>query len=234
MSLTREILSLLDEGEGPKLIFAVSMENHQPYGEDKFGEPCASGLRCPGLDREETAVLETFVRGEEDADAALGALTEALRQREEPVLLVFWGDHRPNLGLPDGRNVYASLGCCSGTDTEAWGPEELRGMLTTNYLIWSNRGLDAASRTESSTLLGLHVLERLGFPLTDWFRWLSLRTEDRYLLYRPRLFVDGAGSAFARIPPEAAEVMEEYAAAVGDLVYGGGTLFRRYRGEGSG
>ena len=102
-------------------------------------------------------------------------------------------------------------------------------MLSTNYLIWANYGLTPARHTESSTLLGLHVLERLGFPLTDWFRWLSLRTEDRFLLYRPRLYADGMGRVFARIPAEEADLMEEYAAAVGDVVYGGGTLFRRYR-----
>ena len=228
-SLTAEILAALDVGEGPKLIFAVSMENHQPYNAAKFGEPCASGLRCPGLDGEETAVLEAYVRGAEDADAALGALAAALKTREEPVLLVFWGDHRPNLGLPDGRNVYAALGCCTGTDTEAWQPEELRRMLTTNFLLWANYGLEPARRTESSTLLGLHVLERLGCPLTDWFRWLQMHAEGEYLMYRPRLYVDGEGTAYARIPPQAELIMDTYGAAVGDVVYGGGTIFRKYR-----
>ncbi len=231
MALTEKILALLDAAEGTKqFIFAVSMENHQPYNAAKFGEGSASAPTSSLLDGDELALLDTFVRGTEDADAALGALAAALAGREEPVMLVFWGDHRPNLGLPDGRNVYDALGCCRGTDTEAWPPEELLGMLSTNYLVWTNYGLKSEERTESSTLLGLHALEDLGFPLTDWFRWLSAQVDGRCLMYRPRLYVDGAGVPCAAIPERYDEIMHAYAAAVSDVVYGGCTIFRRYRG----
>lgn len=232
MALTRQILSLLEEGgDRRQMIFSVSMENHQPYYAGKFEEEAKCGLSSPLLDGEELAVLDCYVHGLEDADEALGALVKALQAREEPVMLVFWGDHRPNLGLPDGRNIYADLGCCPGSDTEAWGPEELRSMLSTDYLIWTNYAPPREERTESSTLLGLHVLEELGFPLTDWFRWLRLELDGNYLMYRPRLYVDGAGEAMDAVPPEQRERMRAFAAAVSDMVYGENSLFRRHRGE---
>ncbi len=232
MALTGQILTLLEEGGGRRqMIFSVSMENHQPYYAGKYPEEAECGLSSPLLDGEELAVLNCYVHGLEDADRALGALVKALKAREEPVMLVFWGDHRPNLGLPDGRSVYADLGCCPGSDTEAWGPDELKSMLSTDYLIWTNYAPPGEGRTESSTLLGLHVLEELGFPLTDWFRWLRLELDGNCLLYRPRLFVEGTGEARDAVPPEQRERMRAFAAAVSDMVYGDNALFRRHRGE---
>ena len=226
LALTREILAALEEPSGaPRMIFAISMENHQPYIASKFGEECRSGLRSPVLDKEEREVLDACVRGLEDADEALGALTDALSQREEPVMLVFWGDHRPNLGLADGRNVYQSLGLYEDPDTGSWEPEPLKRMLTTDYLIWTNYGLPKEDGPESSTLLGLHVLEKLGFPLTNYYAWLRERVDGHCLLYRPRLFVKWDGTALAAVPEEEGELMRLYAAAVYDLVYGEGRIF---------
>lgn len=230
MALSQEILSLLDDGEAaPKLIFAVSMENHQPYTAAKYGEPCRSGLSSDALTEVELEVLDAYVRGAEDADEALGRLVGELREREEPVMLVFWGDHLPNLGLPDGGKVFDRLGCCIGSDTEAWPPEELQRMLSTDYVIWTNYGTHAEDRTESSLLLGLHVLEKLGFPLTDYYSWLRERIEDACLMFRPRLFTDASGRAFASVPAEARPAMTAFAAAVGDIVYGGSGLFEPKR-----
>ena len=233
LALSREIISLLEKpSDAPRMIFAVSMENHQPYNAGKYGESCRSGLRCEGLAPEEQEVLDAYVHGVEDADEALGLLTDYLAQREEPVLLVFWGDHLPNLGLADGRNVYQSLGLYEDPDTTHWEPELLRRMLSTDYLIWRNTAAAPEVRTESSTLLGLHVLEELDFPLTDYYAWLREQVDGRLLLWRPRLFVDGEEAVYADIPEARRKSMRLYAAAVYDLVYGDGGLFApQRRGE---
>ena len=225
-ALSEMLLRLLAEAhDAPQMFFTVSMENHQPYSAAKFGESCASGLRADGLEADELAALDAYVCGLEDADKGLKILTDALRETEEPVMLVFWGDHRPNLGLSDGRNVYEELGVCSGTDTEAWGPEELAEMLSTNWLIWTNYPLEAEDRTESCTMLGLHVLETLGFELTDYYRWLAKVTDGRYLLYRPRLFADASGLFSRTIPEPYEKLMKSYTAAVHNIVYGDRSIF---------
>ncbi len=226
IALSEMLLSLLaEEHDAPQMIFTVSMENHQPYSAAKFGESCSSGLRCDKLEEDELAVLDAYVSGLEDADRGLKKLTDALRDSPEPVMLVFWGDHRPNLGLADGRNVYEELGQCSGTDTEAWAPAELAEMLSTNWLIWTNYGLEAEDRTESSTMLGLHVLETLGFELTDYYRWLRMVADGRYLMYRPRLYADPSGLLAREIPEPYEKMMKSYAAVVYDVVYGDHSLF---------
>ena len=225
-ALSEMLLALLaEEHDRPQMYFTVSMENHQPYSAAKFGENCASGLHADALEEDELAALDAYVSGLEDADKGLKILTDALKDAEEPVMLVFWGDHRPNLGMSDGRNIYEALGQCSGTDTEAWGPEELAEMLSTNWLIWTNYPLEAEDRTESCTMLGLHVLEMLGFELTDYYRWLEKVADGRYLLYRPRLFADAAGTFSRTIPEPYEKLMKSYAAAIYDIVYGDRSLF---------
>ena len=232
IALSEMLLSLLrEEHDAPQMIFTVSMENHQPYSAAKFGENCASGLRADALEEDELALLDAYVSGLEDADRGLKVLTDALRDSEQPVMLVFWGDHRPNLGLADGRNVYEELGQCSGTDTEAWAPEELAEMLTTDWLLWTNYPLEAEDRTESSTMLGLHVLQTLGFELTDYYRWLQLVADGRYLMYRPRLYADPKGLRTREIPEVYEKLMKSYAAVVYDVVYGDLSLFQPCRRE---
>lgn len=233
MVLTAEILSQLDAREGPQLIFAVSMENHQPYSAEKYGEAAAISPVSDLLSETELQVLDAYVHGAENADAALGALADALREREEPVLLVFWGDHLPNLGLADGSNIYADLGFCDGTDTEAWGAEELQRMLCTDYVLWSNYGLETSEGMESSTFLGLHVLEKLGYPLTDYYAWLRDYVDGQVLMSRPRLFTDGAGRAYSAVPEEQRDLMLLWRAAVTDAVYEG-QYFTKYRSPASG
>ena len=98
-------------------------------------------------------------------------------------------------------------------------------MLSTNWLIWTNYGLEAEDRTESSTMLGLHVLETLGFELTDYYRWLRMVADGRYLMYRPRLYADPSGLLAREIPEPYEKMMKSYAAVVYDVVYGDHSLF---------
>ena len=53
-------------------------------------------------------MLEVYTEGVRDADAMLGRLTAYFAEREEPVVLVFYGDHLPYLG--DNQKGYAELG----------------------------------------------------------------------------------------------------------------------------
>ncbi|MFR7893862.1 MAG: sulfatase-like hydrolase/transferase [Dysosmobacter sp.] len=53
-------------------------------------------------------MLEVYTEGVRDADAMLGRLVDLLRRAEEPVVLVFFGDHLPYLG--DNQKGYAELG----------------------------------------------------------------------------------------------------------------------------
>ena len=231
LALTEELLRRHGEraGAAPEFYFVISMENHQPYSPGLYGDANDVSMEAEGLNGEEAETLRTYACAARDADAALARLIEYFNETGEPLLLVFWGDHKPNLRVGDGT-VYESLGLADSSVTTDWSTETLAEMLSTDWLIWSNYAeLPAVEEPESCTLLGLRALRCLGFELTDWWQWLDRRVAPDYLLYRARLFAARDGTLYDAIPEERAAMMEDYAAVVRDLVYGEGTVFRHAR-----
>lgn len=231
VSLSREIIVSYEKnaGNGPQMFFAVSMENHQPYPLDKYRSPSGAGLSSDLLTEEDLTALDIYVHGLADADKGLGLLTDYFSKTEEPVMIVFWGDHAPNLTLPDGVTAFRKLGMRSSDSYADWSPEELKEALSTDYVIWTNYGMEKQDKTVGSPFFGLEVLNRLGFSLTDYYRWLRDGPAGCCTMYRPRLFVDGAGNASYEIPEAYRETMADYSACVWDFVYGTGNLFKSYR-----
>ena len=85
-------------------------------------------------------MLEVYTEGVRDADAMLGRLTAYFAEREEPVVLVFYGDHLPYLG--DNQKGYAELGSeVSIPENER---EDILCSYKTPYVLWAN---DAAADT---------------------------------------------------------------------------------------
>ena len=222
MSLTKEILSRCKDKEAPQFIYAVSMENHQPYI-NKY-EDLDIRLESEEISGASLRVLSEYTQGVHNADAALGALTDALSETDEPYMVVFFGDHRPNLQV-ESRTVYSSLGFSTADDTVNWTTEELANMLSVDYLIWTNyeENLPEEQKNddfESCIFLGLDILKRLGFTLSDYFAWLSRVVEPNMLVYRPRLFIDAEDRLYSQIPAEKKVCMDGYEAIVQNIVYG--------------
>lgn len=84
----------------PRFVFAVSMENHQPY-ENKFAEDEFTLRAEFELGRYEegaqNAILN-FAQGLCDADESLAALYEYTKTAARPTMLIWFGDHAPTLG----------------------------------------------------------------------------------------------------------------------------------------
>lgn len=232
MALSEEIIAAYENrGEEPLMLFTVSMENHQPYTAAKYGAPSGSGVTSELLSEEDLTTVDSYVSGLMNADRALGRLVDYFSAQEDPVMIVFWGDHLPNLTLPESKTAFEKLQWCSVGTTTDWSAEELQHMLSTNYVIWTNYGLEGEDKLSSSTMLGLEVLEHLGFTLTDYYRWLKGSLSGDYLMYRPRLYVDGDGNASTAIPGEHQTMMDFYASAVYNMVYGPQDLFTAHRVE---
>ena len=231
VSLAKEIIASYEahRADGPQMFFAVSMENHQPYTLDKYGSPSGAGMSSAKLTEEDLEALDVYVHGIADADRSLGVLTDYFSKTGEPVMIVFWGDHAPNLTLPDGVTAVRRLGARTSDSYADWSPEELAEALSTDYVIWTNYGLEKQDKTVGSPFFGLEVLNRLGFSLTDYYRWLRDGPAQCCTMYRPRLFMDGSGKAYSDVPEAYREVMEDYSACVWDFAYGTGDLFRKYR-----
>lgn len=162
--------------------YMTTIQNHMSYTPDKYGEGYffpEVPLNVPVSGHVET-LLKVYIEGARDADAMLGELKATFSAQEEPVVLVFFGDHLPYLG--DNQVGYAELGM---TAEPFW--SEL-GSYQTPFVIWANdtafEMLDWSVAAElpetiSASFLGAAVLELTGHSSdSSWFSFLNdLRRE---------------------------------------------------------
>lgn len=178
--------------------YTTTIQNHMSYTADKYGEGYdfpPVPLNAEVSDQVRT-MLEVYVEGVRDADAMLGRLRNYFAAQNEPVVLVFFGDHLPYLG--DNQLGYAELGVTQEANWDALTSYE------TPYIIWANdaavkilnweaavKALDLPDGGMlSAAFLGATVLELTGRGgESPWFSFLNqLRREapvvqkDTYLL----------------------------------------------------
>ena len=177
--ITNELDSAVSAGE---LLFhyTTTIQNHMSYTADKYGE----GYEFPpvpltiSVSDEVETMLRVYAEGVRDADAMLGRLVDTFSAQEEPVVLVYFGDHLPYLG--DNQLGYQALGLTQEADWDALRSYE------TPYVIWANDAAaetldwDAAAEaldlpeTISASFLGAAVLELTGRgEETPWFAFLN-------------------------------------------------------------
>ena len=176
--------------------YMTTIQNHMSYTPDKYGEgyfyPDVP-LNVPVSGHVET-LLKVYIEGARDADAMLGQLKEYFSAQEEPVVLVFFGDHLPYLG--DNQVGYEELGL---TAEPYWA--EL-GSYETPFVIWANDTaydmLDWSTVAElpetiSASFLGAAVLELTGHASdSSWFSFLNdLRREFPVVQKNTALLPDG-------------------------------------------
>ena len=139
--IEQEFETAVSEGR-PLFNYTTTIQNHMSYTADKYGEghTFAPVSTTADISPETRAMLEVYIEGVRDADAMLGRLTAYFAEREEPVVLVFYGDHLPYLG--DNQKGYAELGSeVSIPENER---EDILCSYKTPYVLWAN---DAAADT---------------------------------------------------------------------------------------
>lgn len=87
----REAVHRMDETEGYDFVHLVTMQNHTPY-EGKY--PTAPGYATTGVVND---TVNHYLQDLRYADQALERLVREVQQMEEPTVVVFWGDHWPNV-----------------------------------------------------------------------------------------------------------------------------------------
>jgi len=229
---TQALLNRLDAAneEGKKaFLFGISMENHQPFDPEKFGYECQLEVSSDQLSEENLAITRVMLEGLTRADQALGELTDALREREEPTVVVFFGDHRPNLFMTDGGTVYSHLGLCESNDCSRWSIEQVADLYSTDYLIWANDAAflkqPAGTKQDTGlTALGPAVLDAANMPRNRY--WAMQERLSKALLVNTDLYcVTGKGVPYwnesdAALSDEDRELMELRSAIIYDTYYG--------------
>lgn len=186
-SVLRELVSRFEEksaGGGLDFTYAVTIQNHMSYTAEKYGDyVCPEVETTAELSPEIQTAVNVYAEGIRDANAMLEDLTEFYSAQDEPVLLVFFGDHLPYLG--DNRQGYAELGLPAASVT---GGEDPFAAYTAPVLFWCNdaaaEALDFANAIEaldlpadgriSACYLGAAVLELTGRgEVSPWFAFLN-------------------------------------------------------------
>ena len=123
--------SMKSSSDKPIFLHAVTMQNHTNYNKDNYpDDERVKVLSHPaGLKPSTVGALEDFATGIRDADAMMGKLTEYFSQVDEPVILVFWGDHYNP--IDSNYDVYTTTGYASDSSADP-------RLHQTTLLMWSN------------------------------------------------------------------------------------------------
>ena len=209
------IISLFEEyRESPTYIYAMTMQNHQPYYAGRY-DPERLEVGSSLLTQEDLEVLNCYVSGLYDADQMLGKLVDYFSAVDEPVILVFAGDHVPGLYLSDTESVYSKLGRVPTSTSAGWSAENYRDMLSTDYLIWTNFSSGEGERPGSATMMGAEILDLAGVDNTPFFAWMEESGRSALTFHYGILTVGPDG----QLADDSGEAASEFLSAYGDVIY---------------
>lgn len=209
-----KILSVFEEtiqsSSAPVFSFTVTIQNHGPY-EKKYGTLPQNFSTDVELTETETDLLTQYFYGMIDADREIGRLVDYAENSEEPIILVYFGDHLP--GFSNGMEFFDLLDYpkdANGT------PEEQTAVYETPFVIWANdsaaaqcgfaENITEAALPEngiiSSFYLGALTMELAGIeglsPLYDMLN--DMRKE--YPVLSDMYHVDAQGNYVQELPED--------------------------------
>lgn len=147
--LTGQIQHILKATSGPDLIYTITVQDHGKYPTELLENPHIKVSGFAPEDEERQNAFTYYVNQCHETDAFLGSLIATLNAFEEPVVLVLYGDHLPNLDITEEELASGNL-------------------FQTEYVIWSNKKMledyELSKKNENlyAYQLSAHVLKLLG------------------------------------------------------------------------
>lgn len=214
--VSRSIIREVEKSPEPAFIYAVTMQNHGPYNDDRYGQ---TDIAIDGnLTDEARQIINTYTQGAKDADASLKMLIDYFEEKEEPAYIVFFGDHLPMLGYD--YDVYRQTGFIHSAQTEEWSLEELRSMRSVPLVTWTNVPVKAElPATIGSSFLGAYALKALGVEPAGQFALNAELYPSLPGLLR-NLTIDSGNTLSGIVPEEAKAQVEEYRLLQYDMLFG--------------
>lgn len=149
--LTECITDALDSTDGRDMIYTISVQGHGKYPpEQVLQNPVIEVTAAPS--EELKWKYEYYVNQIYEMDQFIKALTDTLAKREEPTVLVMYGDHIPALDMTED-------------DLESG------NLYGTQYLIWDNMGLKKDDENLHAYQLAAHVMEMLDMQVGTIFTY---------------------------------------------------------------
>lgn len=201
----RELKEVIESTNNPQYIYSVTIQNHQAYTYEKFKDKTPDVPIKGNISDEAMEMLSVYLRGAKETSDMLYELVQYLDTLDEPTILVFFGDHLPNLGVD--MQTYKELGMKVGKEDTL---ENTISAYRVPYLIYGNNAYCRdnsmekketllklpKSNTISSFYLGAMTLELAGYngydPYIDFLN--KARKELPAFRYKENIYVLADGT----------------------------------------
>ncbi len=172
-----EIIYQYENSEADKkFIFAVTIEAHASYGIDKYNNYNVD-IKESNYTEETNNQLKSYSQSIYNFDQSLQHLVEYFSKKEEPVMIVTFGDHLPAL-----NEIY----------NEEY--QENIERYETPYVIWTNYDKEIEDKEELSiSALSMYVLENANISLPWEYRYIENFCKE-YPVYTKRYVIDKYGN----------------------------------------
>ncbi|MGN0268645.1 MAG: LTA synthase family protein [Lachnospiraceae bacterium] len=160
--LVDETLKVLDSTEDQSdFVFTIAVQSHGNYPTYKvYDDPV---IKVSGAETEEKNYQwEYFCNQMYEVDQVIGKMIEALSERDEKTLVVFYGDHLPTMGLKYNEVITGDL-------------------YKTIYATWNNFGLEEADRNVTTYQIMAYIMDQLGIHEGTIFTYQQACLADKTL-----------------------------------------------------
>ena len=157
--LVPNIMESMDTTEGQDFVFTISVEGHGEYPTEKVLEDpeiVVSGVEDEG----ERNAWEYYVNLVHEMDKFAGELIKEIEARDEPSVVVFYGDHLPTMNL-EAKDLKS------------------RYLYNTNYVIWDNIGLEKKDGNIAAYQIMADVFDRLDIHSGTVFNYHQERRQTK-------------------------------------------------------
>ena len=192
-------------GDSKKFIFAITKELHSPLSANRYPEN-EIGVNINGkIDDEEVSIMKTYTQGLYNFDKSLNYLLNYFKQKEEKVMIVFFGDHLPP--LHETYEIEYGDGI---------------GKYETPYIIWTNYELNTEtvekySKNQISIAgLAMMALEVANIDIPWYYEFIN-QFYKQYPVCTNKFLVDKEGRELDINTSN--ELIDDYNIIVFDLLY---------------
>jgi len=158
----------LQQHDQAQFIYAITVENHPMYNDDRFGKDKYI-VNKEGVSAASQRQLNTYLLGMQRADAKLKQLIEMTKQLDRPTMIVFFGDHLPNL-----QKVYDDFQYFDSEQDKI--DKKQAKYFETPLAVWSNFPIDKKQFNAEfipAHFLASRVLSAAGLPLSPYFQFIQ-------------------------------------------------------------
>lgn len=212
--LMEQVIKQCEEVEGPKFIFALTMQNHYPYSSEYYTEESPVKVETSKLTSANLEKLQSYVHNLCDVDASMKKLIDYLENQDEPTIVLFYGDHYPLM-----TNVYLQLEHINDLEPELVG-EELYKMRKIPFFIYDNFNYKKEYPKLNNTMwsrLGSFLLSYAGIDKSIYYDFVDNLT---YKVMYDRIFIDENDVIYNEPTYKYSKEIEDYKLLQYDMLYG--------------